>query len=46
MPPTMLLESLDGLRRKVKTLSVAYGVGVVAAAMTSTIRGTARRFSR
>lgn len=32
MPPTLLLNSLEGFRRKVKVLSVAYGTGVVLAA--------------
>src|SRR4051812_14217945 len=31
MPPTMLLNSLEALRRKVKLLGVAYGVGIALA---------------
>ena len=31
MPPTFLIDSLNGVRRKVKVLSVAFGVGVVLA---------------
>ncbi len=33
MPPTMLIDSLQGIRRKVRLLSVAYGVGIVLAAV-------------
>jgi hypothetical protein len=32
MPPTMLLDALEGIRRRVKFFGVAYGVGVVLAA--------------
>ncbi len=32
MPPTMLINALEGLRRRVRLFSVAYGVGVVLAA--------------
>src|SRR6478735_6139283 len=32
MPPTMLMQALEGLRRRVRVFSVAYGVGVVLAA--------------
>src|ERR1051325_3343547 len=32
MPPTMLMQSLEGLRRRVRMLSVAFGVGVALAA--------------
>lgn len=31
MPPQALIDSLNGIRRKVKTLSVAFGVGIVLA---------------
>lgn len=33
MPPTMLINSLEGIRRKVRLLSVAYGVGIVLASV-------------
>src|SRR5687767_11142439 len=33
MPPTMLISSLEGIRRKVRVLSVLYGVGVVLASV-------------
>jgi len=33
MPPTQLLQTLDQVRRRARWLSIAYGVGVVAAAM-------------
>ena len=32
MPPTMLIDALNGIRRRVKILGVAYGVGVALAA--------------
>src|SRR5688572_7260037 len=32
MPPTMLIDALHGVRRRVRFFSVAYGVGVVLAA--------------
>src|SRR3954447_5590173 len=32
MPPMMLIQSLEGLRRRGKVLSVAFGIGVVIAA--------------
>src|SRR6185437_2429801 len=32
MPPTMLIDALNGIRRRVKILGVAYGVGVAFAA--------------
>lgn len=32
MPPTLLIEALEGLRRRVRMFSVAYGVGLVLAA--------------
>src|SRR5687768_10880619 len=32
MPPTMLIDALHGLRRKVKMLGVVYGVGIAVAA--------------
>src|SRR6478672_2890520 len=31
MPPTMLIHSLQGVRRKVKLLAVAYGAGIAIA---------------
>src|SRR4051794_34283768 len=31
MPPTMLMDALQGVRRRVKMLGVAYGVGVALA---------------
>ncbi len=32
MPPTMLIDTLNGIRRRVKMLGIAYGVGVALAA--------------
>src|SRR5437763_16779763 len=32
MPPMMLIQSLEGIRRRVKMLSLAFGVGIVVAA--------------
>ena len=32
MPPTMLINSLESIRRRVRTLSVVFGIGVVASA--------------
>ena len=32
MPPMMLIQSLESIRRRVKMLSVAFGVGIVVAA--------------
>src|SRR4051794_8647574 len=32
MPPTMLINSLESIRRRVRTLSVVFGVGIVASA--------------
>src|SRR3954447_8063898 len=37
MPPTMLISSLESIRRRVRTLSVVFGVGVVAAATVTLI---------
>src|SRR5688572_20798859 len=39
MPPTMLLNSLEGLRRKVKWLGVAYGVGIALAVAVAGLLG-------
>src|SRR4051794_1695400 len=39
MPPTMLLNSLEGLRRKVKLLGVAYGAGIAIAAAVAGLLG-------
>lgn len=40
MPPTFLIDSLNGVRRKVKVLSVAFGVGVVLACAVGMLLGT------
>jgi hypothetical protein len=40
MPPTFLIDSLNGIRRRVKMLSVAFGVGVVLAAAVALLLGT------
>src|SRR5688572_26686346 len=37
MPPTMLISSLEGIRRKVRVLSVLYGVGVVLASVVGLV---------
>src|SRR5690242_2343644 len=37
MPPTTLINSLQAVRRKVKTLSVAFGVGIVVACAVGVI---------
>src|SRR3954471_8885288 len=37
MPPTMLINSLESIRRRVRTLSVVFGVGVVAAASVALV---------
>lgn len=37
MPPTLLINSLDGIRRKVKTLSVLYGVGLTLASLVGVL---------
>src|SRR5438477_2359115 len=37
MPPTMLINSLQAIRRRVRTLSVLFGVGIVAAASATLI---------
>src|SRR5688572_10948842 len=39
MPPTMLISSLEGIRRKVRVLSVLYGVGVVLASVVGILVG-------
>ena len=39
MPPTFLIDSLNGVRRKVKILSVAFGVGVVLACAVGALLG-------
>src|SRR5690349_12511084 len=40
MPPTMLLESLSGVRRRVKLLGAMYGVGIVVAATIALLLAT------
>src|SRR5580765_4110164 len=40
MPPTFLIDSLNGVRRKVKFLSVAFGVGVVLACAVGMLLAT------
>src|SRR5689334_12236313 len=37
MPPAMLIDALQGVRRKVKTYSVAYGVGVALASLVGLV---------
>src|ERR1700722_10427780 len=37
MPPTLLIDSLHGVRRRVKTLSVLFGVGIVVACAAATL---------
>ena len=37
MPPTMLMESLRNLRRRVKLFGVFYGLGVVVAAAAALV---------
>src|SRR6266496_3683638 len=37
MPPTMLMDALQGVRRKVKLLGVAYGIGLAIAAAIALI---------
>jgi hypothetical protein len=37
MPPTLLMDSLYGVRRRVKTLSVIFGVGIVVACAAATL---------
>src|SRR3954467_4057969 len=37
MPPTMLLSSLESIRRRVRTLSVVFGIGVVASAAAALV---------
>ena len=37
MPPSALLQSLESLRRRVKLMSVGYGVGLLAAAMVGVV---------
>ncbi|HEY7088171.1 MAG TPA: DUF4175 family protein, partial [Tepidisphaeraceae bacterium] len=40
MPPTMLLDSLSGVRRRVKLLGVAYGIGILLAAAVALLLAT------
>ena len=40
MPPAVLLNSLQGVRRKVKTFSLIYGIGIVLACSVSVIMAT------
>src|SRR5215218_4166231 len=40
MPPTFLIDALNGIRRKVKVLSIAYGVGIVCAAAVALLLAT------
>ncbi|MGN6724867.1 MAG: hypothetical protein ACTHLZ_03030, partial [Tepidisphaeraceae bacterium] len=40
MPPTQLLQTLDQVRRRARWLSIAYGVGVVAAAAVGLLLAT------
>ncbi len=40
MPPTMLINSLHGVRKRVKLLGVVYGVGIVLAATTGLLLAT------
>ena len=37
MPPTMLLNSLESIRRRVRTLSVVFGIGVVVSAAAALV---------
>ncbi|HEX8521574.1 MAG TPA: hypothetical protein VF669_04900, partial [Tepidisphaeraceae bacterium] len=37
MPPAMLIDALQGVRRKVKLYSVAYGVGIALAALVALV---------
>src|SRR4051812_49187303 len=37
MPPTMLLNSLESIRRRVRTLSVVFGIGIIAASAVGLI---------
>ena len=37
MPPTMLMNSLESIRRRVRTLGVVFGIGVVAAAAVALV---------
>src|SRR5438477_3419965 len=37
MPPTMLINSLESIRRRVRTLSVVFGIGVVASAAVALV---------
>ena len=39
MPPTILMQSLEALRRKVKLLGVAYGVGLLFASAVALLLG-------
>lgn len=40
MPPTMLIDTLHGLRRRVKLLGVVYGIGVAVALAVALLLGT------
>ena len=40
MPPTMLLDHLQGVRRKVRVLSILFGVGIVVAAAAGLLLAT------
>ena len=40
MPPTMLIDALQGIRRRVKLLGVVYGVGIAVAVAIALLLGT------
>ena len=40
MPPTLLIDSLNGLRRRVKFLSVLFGVGILLASAVGILLAT------
>ena len=40
MPPTMLIDSLHGVRKKAKTLSIVYGAGIVLACAVGVVMAT------
>src|SRR5947207_4009404 len=40
MPPTMLIDALQGIRRRVKLLGVVYGVGIAVAVAVGLLLGT------